>query len=32
MKVSTHGLLADGGFLVSVIDQGHTVEFIALYE
>jgi hypothetical protein len=32
MKLASHGMLSDGGFLVSVIDQGHTVEFIALYE
>jgi len=32
MRVAAHGTLSDGGFLVSVIDQGHTVEFIALYE
>lgn len=32
MKVSTHGKLTDGGYLVSVIDQGHTVEFISLFE
>jgi hypothetical protein len=32
IRLSSHGMLSDGGFLVSVIDQGHIVEFIALYE
>ena len=32
MKVSAHGKLTDGGYLISVIDQGHTVEFISLFE
>lgn len=32
LRLGGHGKMADGGFLVSVIDQGHTVEFIALYE
>jgi hypothetical protein len=32
MGLSSHGVLADGGFLVSIVDQGHTVELIALYE
>ena len=26
------GRLSDGGYLISVIDQGYTVEIIALYE
>ena len=32
MRVSAHGRLSDGGYLVGVIDQGHTVEFVSLYE
>ncbi len=32
MRLAGHGVLDDGGYLVSVIDQGHTVEFLALYE
>lgn len=32
MRMATHGRLTDGGYVVSVVDQGHTVEFVALYE
>ena len=30
--LDSHGTLNDGGFLISVIDQGFTVEVLALYE
>jgi hypothetical protein len=31
MRLDAHCDMADGGCLISVVDQGHTVEFIALY-
>lgn len=32
IRVSSHGMLPDGGCLISVIDQGYTVEFLSVYE
>ena len=32
LAISSHGLLNDNGYLISIIDQGYAVEFIAVYE
>lgn len=32
MRLTGHGKLSDDGYLITVIDQGYTVEFIGLYE
>lgn len=32
LELRTHGMLPDGGYLISVVDEGHTMEFLGVYE
>ena len=32
VELGTYGMFSDGGYLISVVDQGYTIEFIVLYE